>query len=448
MKTYFLTSFLAFLSVLSIPLTAGAQLASAQAKAAQNGHKPSGPQVIQHVIIMLQENRSTDNLFHGLPNADTANSGKNSKGKIIPLTSIPLVSNYDLGHGNPAFRAEYDGGKMDGADRVFVSCRQGATGCINPQFKYVQISDVQPYFDMAEQYAFADHMFESGQGSSYPAHQFIISATSAPSPTSQLFVAEDPSGFPGANLNTGCTAPPQEFVQLIDPLGQEKLVMYPCFEHLTLMDLLDKAGLSWLYYTPTPNQIWTGPNSIYHIRKGQDWNNVIANPAQILTDIANGQLATVSWVIPNAPASDHPRENNGTGPSWVSSVVNAVGGSSYWESTAIFVSWDDWGGWYDHVAPPIINSFQYGLRVPLVVISPYANPGYVSHVTHDFSSIVKFVETVFNLPSLGFGDQYSDDLMDCFNFNQKPRAFRKIAAPLGASYFLNYKTPLSAPDDD
>jgi phospholipase C len=443
MKARFLPSFLLLLSVLSTPLGAGAQL-----KAPQKERKPSGAQVIQHVIIIFQENRSTDNLFHGLPNADTANSGKNSHGKIIPLTPIPLVSNYDLGHGHPAFEAEYDGGKMDGADRVWVSCNEGSKGCINPQFKYVQVSDVQPYFDMAEQYAFADRMFQSNQGPSYPAHQFIIAATSAPSATSKLFAAENPLGVTGAPTNTGCTAPLAEFVQLIDPLGQEKLVMYPCFEHVTLMDLLDANGLSWLYYTPTPNQIWTGPNSINHIRNGQDWNNVIASPVRVLKDIADGNLANVSWVIPNAPASDHPRENNGSGPSWVSSIVNAVGGSSYWDSTAIFVSWDDWGGWYDHVAPPVVNSYEYGLRVPLIVISPYAVPGYVSHVTHDFSSILKFVETVFNLPSLGFGDQYSDDLMDCFNFGQKPRAFRKIAAPLDANYFLNDKTPLSAPDTD
>ncbi len=224
--------------------------------------------------------------------------------------------------------------------------------------------------------------------------------------------------------------------------------MYPCFEHATLMDLLDQQQLSWLYYTPTPNQIWTGPNSIQHLRMGQDWANVIASPARVLKDILNGQLASVSWVIPNAPASDHPHENNGSGPSWVASIVNAVGSSSYWDSTAIFVTWDDWGGWYDHVAPPVINSYEYGLRVPLIVISPYAIPGYVSHVTHDFSSILKFVETVFNLPTIGFGDQYSDDLTDCFDFGQKRRLFRKIAAPLDANYFLNDKTPLTAPDDD
>ena len=161
MLSRFVPSVLLLLSVLPTPLRS-----SAQVKASQNGRRRSGAQVIQHVIIIFQENRSTDNLFHGLPNADTVNSGTNSSGKVIPLTPISLVDNYDLGHGHDAFRAQYDGGKMDGADRVWVSCNQGSKGCINPQFKYVQRSDVQPYFDMAEHYAFADRMFQSNQGAS------------------------------------------------------------------------------------------------------------------------------------------------------------------------------------------------------------------------------------------------------------------------------------------
>src|SRR6202041_3549147 len=103
------------------------------------------------------------------------------------------------------------------------------------------------------------------------------------------------------------------------------------------------------------NQIWAAPNSIKHIRNGSDWQNVIGNPAQVLKDISGNHLSAVTWVMPQVPSSDHPPENNGTGPSWVSSVVNAVGNSQYWSNTAIFITWDDWGGWYDHVAPPIIN---------------------------------------------------------------------------------------------
>jgi phospholipase C len=414
---------------------------------ARSANSNSGIQVIQHVIIMVQENRSTDNLFHGLKNAETVNFGINSKGKKITLQPIHLVDNYDLGHLHAAFLVEYDGGKMDGADRVWVSCHVGAKGCVNPQFQYVYEADVDPYFQMAEQYAFADHMFQSNQGASYPAHQFVIGATSAPTATSEMFVAENPLGVVNAPTNTGCTAPPQEFVNLINPLGQEKQIIYPCFEHQTLMDLLDAQQLSWRYYAPLPNQIWTAPNSIKHIRLGSDWQYVINNPKQILNDISGNQLATVSWVMPPTLSSDHPHENNGTGPSWIASVVNAVGNSPYWSSTAIFITWDDWGGWYDHVAPPIINSYQYGLRVPLIIVSPYVIPGCVSHQTHDFSSIVKFTETAFDLPSLGFGDVNADDLTDCFNFSQKALTFHMIKAPLDANYFLNDNSPQPESDE-
>ncbi len=112
------------------------------------------------------------------------------------------------------------------------------------------------------------------------------------------------------------------------------------------------------------------------------------------------------------------------------------------------VTWDDWGGWYDHVAPPIKNSYEYGFRVPLIVVSAYAKPAYVSHVTHDFGSLLKFTEKVFDLPTLGYADQDADDLSDCFDFNQVARRFQKIKAPVDANYFLNDPTPPTDPDDE
>jgi phospholipase C len=243
---------------------------------------------------------------------------------------------------------------------------------------------------------------------------------------------------------------------LIDPEGDESQKMFPCFEHATLTDLLDDQELSWRYYTSALNSIWTAPNSIRHIRFGPDWANVIFPQTQILNDIADGQLAAVSWVTPSGQASDHPWMNTGKGPSWVASIVNAIGNSQYWDSSAIFVVWDDWGGWYDHVPPPQVLvdceqwgcGYVYGFRVPLIVVSPYANPAYISHVDHDFGSILKFTEEVFNLPSLGYADAYADDLSDCFNFNQRPTAFRKIAAPYDANYFLNDRTPPTPADTD
>jgi len=422
------------------------------------GNSPP-PATIRHVVVLFQENRSTDNFFHGLPGADTANSGVNSQGEVIPLVSRPLVDTYNLGHSHGDFELMYDGGKMDGADRVFVTCTQNVKDCIppNPQFVYVNPADVSLYFEMAENYAFADRMFQTNQGPSFPAHQFVFTATSAPTETSDLFAAENPSGAKGFG-QTGCIAPSAETVLMIDPNGDESSSLYPCFEHTTLTDLLDAKNLSWRYYTEGLANIWTAPNAINHICQpdapggqctGAEWNgSVIRGSAHVLTDIAQGQLANVVWVIPPAQSSDHPGQNDGSGPSWIASIVNAIGNSPYWADTAIFVTWDDWGGLYDHVAPPIINSYEYGFRVPLIIISPYVRPAYVSHVTHDFASIIKFTEKQFDLPTLGFADAVADDLSDCFDFTQAPLKFQQFNAPLKRDFFLHDPRPPGEVDEE
>ena len=181
---------------------------------------------------------------------------------------------------------------------------------------------------------------------------------------------------------------------------------------------------------------------------GSPWQNVIIPEKRVLTDIANNQLAQVTWIIPDGAASDHAQINDGSGPSWVASIVNAIGNSQYWTNTAIFITWDDWGGWFDHVAPKVINSYEYGFRVPLIVVSPYAQAKHVSHNTHDFGSILKFIEENYGLPSLGYADAPADDFSDCFNFSQTPLAFQTISAPMGAEHFLNDTRPPTDPDDD
>jgi phospholipase C len=318
---------------------------------------------------------------------------------------------------------------------------------------------------MAEQYTFGDRMFQTNQGPSFPAHQFILAGTSAPTATSPLFAAENTFG------GTGCAAAPGAKVAMIDQNGNESSFSYPCFEHPTLSDELDAKGVSWRYYAPSATSIWTAPNAIQHLCganasagecQGADWiHNVVIyskqNPAPILSDIASNQLPAVSWVIPSGQNSDHAGDPANTGgPSWVASIVNAIGGSAYWSNTAIVIAWDDWGGWYDHVPPPQViadgtswgSGYVYGFRVPLIVISPYAKATYVSHVPHDFGSILHFIEKTFGLPSLGYADAHADDLSDCFNFNQTPLPFQTIAAPLSAKDFLNDKRPPADPDND
>ena len=408
-----------------------------------------------HVIVIFQENRTPDNLFHGLPNADIANGGLDSKGQYIPLQPVSLKVPYDLDHAHRAFLNMYDGGKMDGADKVFATCSEPPGECAlqHPQFVYVDPSEVKPYFELAEQYTFADRMFQTHQGPSFPAHQFIISGTSAPSANSDLFASENPvqlSGSPGKFGQWGCTAQSGVIVNLIDPTGNESRTQRPCFEHRTLMDLLDSRLINWRYYSISGdlNALWNAPSAIHHLRFGPDWSKVISQNTQLFNDIANGQLPAVSWVIPDGRSSDHPRANDGSGPSWVAAIVNAIGTSQYWSNTTIFITWDDWGGFYDHVAPPIYDSYEYGFRVPLIIVSPYVKSGYVSHTRHDFGSILRFIEETYGLPSLGYADSRADNFSDCFDYHQSPNRFRHVSAPLSARHFLDDKRPSTAPDDD
>ncbi len=437
---------------------------------------------INHVIIIFQENRSIDDLFQDPVligrGADIAGSGVNSAGQVIPLTSIDLGNtgtnpqNYDLNHSRNAFLLMYDGGKMDGADKIPVTCNNNAPATCPPsnaQFRYVSPADVAPYFQLAEQYTFGDRMFQTNEGPSFPAHQFILSGTSAPSETSTGMATGNIANL-SATAGVGCLANAGAYTQVLDISGKATYI-FPCFEHATLSDLLEAAGISWKYYAQFDGSLWTAPNAIEHICgpnvpppnatacTGTDWTAhvMISNDKAptVLQDIANGNLAGVSWVTPPSGASDHAGSNNGTGPSWVASIVNAIGNSQYWSDTAIIATWDDWGGWYDHVAPQVINDGVswgsgsiYGFRVPLIVISPYAKPGYISHVNHDFGSIVHFVEQVFDLPSLGFADARADDLSDCFDFTQAPLPFNTIASPLKAADFVNNRAPRMDPDDD
>jgi phospholipase C len=459
----------------SVLLTAGATLLlSLNGCGSGNSSKTIVPGKIEHVVVVFQENRTPDNLFHdqNLINAgaDIASSGINSSGQTITLQPTSLGVDYDLSHAHSAFVLMYDGGKMDGADKVSITCYAQNPACPppNPQFLYVQPSDVQPYYQLAEEYTFGDRMFQTNQGPSFPAHQFIISGTSAPTATSSMFVADN--AHDQGTSNTGCIAPPSQYVYLIDANGNESTTMYPCTDHPTLMDELDAKGISWRYYTPSAGSLWTSPNAIQHLCgpnvpppnatscTSSDWvNNVVLNDTQVLTDIANGNLAQVSWVIPSGNYSDHAgTTDNVDGPSWVASIVNSIGHSSYWANTAIIITWDDWGGWYDHVAPSqVINNgtswgsgYVYGFRVPLIVVSPYARAGYISHVNHDFGSILNLIEQTFDLPSLGYADAYADNLSDCFNFNQTPLTFQTINAPMDATFFLNDRRPKTDPDND
>ncbi len=473
---------------------------------------PGQAGVIKHVVVIVQENRTPDNMFQDsnliANGADIQNYGYAGTTKVT-LQPVSLITTYDLDHGHNAFLdvCDYNSSTgtcaMDGAYKIACSPAPCPT---DPQYQYVQLSgtgySLQPYWTMAETYTFGDRMFQTNEGPSFPAHQYILSGTSAvctpggscPSGTTNTyFASENPTNSNRSNGEpyAGCLAPPAALLDTIDtsqPFPNSNYTqitgtLSECFEHPTLTDVLDSAGFTWKYYTPTSETIWTAPVAINHmcvpysadgdyddtVCNGTDWTN--SNPnmviegtgAQIVTDIGNCALANVTWVIPDGAASDHADSNKGLGPSWVASIVNAIGTNPacpqtnevYWNDTAIIVIWDDWGGWYDHVAPPLhdTNSYEYGLRVPLIVISPYAKPAYVSHQYNDFGSILKFIEETFSLPEIdpavGYADSYAlGDLSDCFNFNQSPLTFTPIPALKDARFFQNRKDAPTPPDND
>ena len=406
------------------------------------------PPQIKNVIILFQENRTPDNLFHFLTPAcplpakatglqactptevtdrcyDISPCGiSNQSGAPVPVTlhPVPLTGSVDPDHSHKGFN------NMCDPDPVTLVCRNdGAWKTSNPQgraYGYVQNypitnSDgspggrIDPYLTLAKQYGWANAMFQTNQGPSYPAHQFIFSGTSAQVAIADqlsIFVAENFHGArtggagclasagatnqlvlpaPGGSALPGCTLYAGNSVQECTVTNQ--LLSYPenpvgafCYDHRSMADVLDPRGISWKYYAPTPGSIWTAPDSIRSICQpafvnpsgdpnsqlycsGPEWNAHVDTAnlgTDILRDIANCNLSNVSWAIPDGDWSDHPSGNDYYGASWVASVINAIGnspgcgagtkdaGQKYWENTAIIVTWDDWGGWTDHRPPP------------------------------------------------------------------------------------------------
>lgn len=381
------------------------------------------PSPIKHIVIIMQENRSFDDLFNGFPGADTAQTGI-YHGKVVPLQPVSLGDPRDLAHSHTEWWKDWDYGKLDGFD--------------SSGYAYVPQSDVSAYWNLASEYTIGDRMFQANTGPSFVAHQYMIAGQSGNAD-------ENPSG----NI-WGCDAAASSRVALIGPNGTDLPGVYPCFDYSTMADLLDAKHISWRYYAPGSTDgffIISAFQAIHHIRFGSDWTGKVVSPeTAVLTHIQKNQLAQVTWIVPDFAHSDHPGSGD-EGPDWVTSIINAIGASTLWDSTAIFVSWDDWGGWYDHVNPPQVDQMGLGFRVPVLVISPYAKHGYVSHVTHESSGFLSYIENNFGLPNLGTRDATADPFSDCFDYTQQPVPYKAVPTRHTVEYLIQEK-PSGAPDDD
>jgi phospholipase C len=398
-----------------------------------------------HIVIMIQENRTFDNLFATFPGADGTTVGKTHNG-TLRLRSSDLASAVSPNNGYTYWVRDYNNGKMNHFDLVPIGEIPGTY-----VYEYVKPGQIKPYWDLAKEYVLADHMFQTQGSGSFTAHQDLIRGGTGINANQSLIDFPSDGGDPW-----GCDAPSGTVTSLIT-LGNQYLPdqgPFPCLSYRTLRDLLDAGGLSWRYYSPPVGgrggDLWDAFDAIRAVRYGPEWQTNQTSPeTKVFGNIANDTLPAVSWVIPDFENSDHPGSPD-SGPSWVAQVVNAIGKSPAWKTTAILIVWDDWGGWYDHVAPPgTRRSGGLGFRVPLIVVSPYAKAGYVSHNQYEFGSIIKFIENNWGLPRLGTTDVTAPDFTDdFFDFSQKPRAFEPVAAKYSESYFLHQRPSYRPVDNE
>lgn len=298
----------------------------------------------------------------------------------------------------------------------------------NPAYSYVPQTETKPYWAMARDYVLADRMFASNLDGSFVAHQYIVAG-----------YASQTVDFPVNQW--GCQGGKDDTVRTLTQQRDSGPAIPACFDNPTIASEADAAGVSWRFYaglTYGNGGLWSSYQADRKIYRGPDWAaDVIDPPAQFLTDIGNGKLANVTWITPTWQTSDHPGLSATQGPAWVASLVNAVGKSSFWKSTAIFIIWDDWGGWFDPVKPVYKDYDGLGFRVPLLIVSPYAKQGYVTHAQYETASVLRFIEDNFGLSQLAKSDgRAADPVGDAFDYYQPPRKFKRIGGAKPSSYWM------------
>jgi phospholipase C len=388
---------------------------------------------IRHVVFIIQENRSFNNLFMGYPGAKTATYGYNTRGEKIELSPRKLWNSWDPGHGSGDFFAACDGQgkrrgtqcKMDGWERE----KGPPSPPADLAYSYVPQSELEPYWTIAHQYVLADRTFASNLDGSFVAHQYVVAAYAS----STVNFPPTWWGCEGSTADTVAT------------LTKERTIgprIAPCFDNPTIASEADAAHLSWRFYAGSlygNGGLWSAYQADRAIFYGSDWDDdVISPPTQFLSDIAEDKLPAITWITPTWETSDHPSIDARHGPAWIASLVNAIGASKFWKSTAIFILWDDWGGWFDPVPPPYEDYDGLGFRVPLLIVSAYAKRGSVTHVQYETASVLRFIEDNFGLARLARSDTRANDPANdpaAFDYHQRPRKFRAIPGAKPLAYW-------------
>ncbi len=419
------------------------------------GMAPQDIHLIRHVVIIMQENRSFDAYFGTYPGADGIPPGVCVRDPQTGACDRPYHNTRDRNGGGPhgaaSARADIDAGRMDGFVAQAQGGRRRCRQAFNPQCTNAAQVDVMGYHDAREipnywtyarAFVLQDRMFEPNASWSLPAHLFELSEWSARCtqhdvPSSCTNELDQPGLPPDFGANRGGPA--------------------PIYAWTDLTYLLHKHGVSWAYYVVSGTEpdceddeqmscgpvrqsahtpgIWNPLPFFDTVRDDGQLGN-IASIDRFYAAARNGTLPAVSWIAPSQPVSEHPPALVSTGQSYVTSLINAVMQSPDWSSTAIFLAWDDWGGFYDHVVPPNVDENGYGLRVPALVISPYARRGFIDHQTLSFDAYVRFIENDFlngarldpstdgrpdPRPDVRENASILGDLLRDFNFAQPPR---------------------------
>lgn len=368
---------------------------------------------IKHIVLIDKENRSFDQIFGRFPGADGATRAELSNGRTVALGRTPDTTLLDIGHAGDAASLAINNGRMNRFDLLPGAIQSGRDIALSQLYP----ADIPNYYRYARRFTLDDHFFSTISGPSFPNHLVTVAASSAntvDNPRGQTYHA------------WGCDGGPFSVVNAINPRTGREYLTKPCFNIPTLADTFQKYKVSWKYYAPgryKSGYIWNAFDAIRSVRYSRLWKtNASISDRQFVKDARAGKLPAVSWLVTNAAQSDHPPFSICIGENWTVNQINAVMRGPEWKSTLIVLTWDDFGGFYDHVPPPRLDYISLGPRVPTVIISPYARPGYVDRMTMDFNSILKFIEQDYRLPALNARDRRAASLLSSLNFKQRPLA--------------------------
>ncbi|HVT17914.1 MAG TPA: alkaline phosphatase family protein [Thermoanaerobaculia bacterium] len=424
------------------------------------------PGNIQHVIYLIKENRTFDNYFGTFPGAEGATAAVDSQGQTVPLQQASDTTfGCDIDHSWQGARNAWDCGLMDKFDTIGFSGRncdrtqpQPYTNHSLTQFHQ---ADLPNYWAYAKHFTLGDHMFTSEMGPSYPNHLFTVAAQ-AGGEASGFGAINNPHGGAGTSGGWGCDVsgqlvqtvafgPPPSTCPFTYNLGSHS----SCWNFRVFPDELEANGLDWRYYAPQPGAsgyIWSAFNAVRHIRDNPaEWAKVVPY-TQFFADLTSGGLKPVSWIVLPGACSEHAPSSVCQGENYTVKIVNALMSSPYWCTSALFVTWDDFGGFYDHLSPPVTAGQDAdvngpGFRAPLLVISPYAKAGFIDKTRYDFSSMLKFAEVTFGLSPLTMRDQNANDMLNAFDFTKvNPRLFL-TPRPTCSSTCTTGASALQAPPD-